>query len=347
MNKFLKFVTVATFVLATTLFSTSAFAQGGCIQFPTPPTFQGNPNNAPKYLVALGTNASGAPVTSDHIYTDNTLATEITQGTGVTVPQQIGTPINICALPGAYTLQFNSTAGGQGYFNYNIFVPPDTTKQSASATNIVDPTDNTKRLNFTASGMTTAKTLTLAAASANTRTYTLPDAGGNSTFMFIDAATSQNLKANAFTVVDQTDATKQLAFQASGATTGTKTILASATAANTTLTLPQALAGTNAGGIPVVISCGSTGVGNQTCTAAAANVKTTIVVGESTLSTNAAVITFPNSFSYTSTTSFFCVANDVTTRANPVQAVPTSGASFTLTNTTGGSDVIQWMCAGN
>jgi hypothetical protein len=41
------------------------------------------------------------------------------------------------------------------------------------------------------------------------------------------------------------------------------------------------------------------------------------------------------------------VANDVTTRANVVQMIPASGASTaTITNTTGGSDVIQWICVG-
>jgi hypothetical protein len=40
------------------------------------------------------------------------------------------------------------------------------------------------------------------------------------------------------------------------------------------------------------------------------------------------------------------VANDVTTRANVVQMIPASGATATITNTTGGSDVIQWICVG-
>jgi hypothetical protein len=41
------------------------------------------------------------------------------------------------------------------------------------------------------------------------------------------------------------------------------------------------------------------------------------------------------------------VANDVTTRANPVQMVPASATTATITNTTGGSDVIQWVCIGS
>ena len=95
----------------------------------------------------------------------------------------------------------------------------------------------------------------------------------------------------------------------------------------------------------MVLSCGSTGSGNQTCTPGAVNGKQQIYVGESTLSGNGATITFPNTF--TSTTSYFCIGQDVTTRANPVQMVPASGTTATITNTTGATDVIQWICTGN
>lgn len=96
------------------------------------------------------------------------------------------------------------------------------------------------------------------------------------------------------------------------------------------------------------MSCGNTGTGSQTCAPAAsgANLRLPMgYVGESTLSGSAATITFP--FGFTSTTSYFCVANDVTTRANPVQMIPASATTATITNTTGGSDVIQWICTGN
>lgn len=102
------------------------------------------------------------------------------------------------------------------------------------------------------------------------------------------------------------------------------------------------------GGAGTVLSCGNTGSGNQTCASAAsgATLRTPLTyVGESTLSANTATITFP--VTYTSTTSFFCVANDVTTRANPVQMVPASASTATITNTTGATDVIQWICTGN
>lgn len=233
----MKKIFAALVVVAATFLSVPAFAQGGCIQFPIPPALQTTPNSPPTYLVALGSNASGFPVTADHIYTDNTLGTEITQGTGISVTQPSGTPLNICALPGAYTLQFKSSAGGSGYVNYNIFIPPDTTKVSASALNIVDPTDNTKKINFTASGMTTGKALTIAGASANSRTYTLPDAGGAATFMFTNSTTAQNLLASAFNIADGTDTTKQVNFTASGNTTGKVITLAAASANSRTYTL--------------------------------------------------------------------------------------------------------------
>jgi hypothetical protein len=125
------------------------------------------------------------------------------------------------------------------------------------------------------------------------------------------------------------------------ATSGTVTVAPPTGALGTvTATLPI-----YSGGLPPVFSCGSTGTGNQTCSPAAVNGKQQIYVGQSTLATNAATITFPNTF--TSTTSYFCVANDVTTRTNPVQMVPASGTTATITDTTGASDVVQWMCVGN
>lgn len=50
---------------------------------------------------------------------------------------------------------------------------------------------------------------------------------------------------------------------------------------------------------------------------------------------------------FTSATSWWCVANDVTTRANPVQAIPASASTLTITNTTGATDLIQFFCGGN
>jgi hypothetical protein len=196
---------------------------------------------------------------------------------------------------------------------------------------------------------TTANTTTFAVTGAGqASTITFPDPGAaTGTIPYLEKAqtwtgiqTLQTPNVQLPIIADSTDTTKQLKFTLSGATTGTATTLIVSQTGNISLTAPA-----TAGGIPVVFSCGSTGTGNQSCTPAAANTKTQIFNGQSTLSSNAATITFPSTF--TSTTSYFCVANDVTTRANPVQMVPASATTATITNTTGGSDVIQWVCIGS
>lgn len=161
------------------------------------------------------------------------------------------------------------------------------------------------------------------------------------------SGTNQTLSLNGsgtgkVTLADGTDTTKKLIVDPSGATTATATTIAASQTAARTLTLPDFT-----GGLPVTLDCGSTGSGNQTCTAAAATVLTKIIVGHSTLSSNAAVVTFPNSLAFTSNTSYECLANDITTRANVVQMLTTSSTTATITNTTGASDVVSWMCIGN
>lgn len=134
--------------------------------------------------------------------------------------------------------------------------------------------------------------------------------------------------------------------------TGTTAIGAGATLTTPTLTAPVVATFTNTGtgtlpsatgGLPVSLYCGSTGTGNQNCTATAAAATTKIYSGHSTLSSNAAVITFPVAFA---STTYDCVANDITTRANVVQMISTSSNTATITNTTGASDVINWICVG-
>lgn len=164
-------------------------------------------------------------------------------------------------------------------------------------------------------------------------------------------ATGKTLTASNSLTLAGTDATV-LTFPTTSATiartdsaqtfTGVQTFSSApviATITNTGLsTLPTAT-----GGLPVVLYCGSTGTGNQTCSAAAAAATTKIYAGHSTLSSNAAVITFPVAFA---STTFDCVADDITTRANAVQMLSTSSSSATITNTTGASDVINWVCVG-
>lgn len=123
-----------------------------------------------------------------------------------------------------------------------------------------------------------------------------------------------------------------------GASTNLTTLNFAASSGAVTLSMPN-----TTGNMGTVQYCGSTGVGNQTCSPAAAAATTKTYVGHSTLASNAAIITFPTAFA---STTYDCVANDITTRANPVQMLSTSSATATITNTTGASDVVNWSCTG-
>lgn len=136
------------------------------------------------------------------------------------------------------------------------------------------------------------------------------------------------------TTVAATNTTNQVVL----GTTNTVTLSSPAPASSVTVTLPSAT-----GGVPLLLYCGSTGTGNQTCSPAAAAATTKMYAGHSTLSSNAAIITFPTVFA---STTYDCVANDITTRANVVQMISTSASTATITNTTGASDVINWVCIG-
>lgn len=149
------------------------------------------------------------------------------------------------------------------------------------------------------------------------------------------AAIAQNVRSGS--LVSMSVSTAGLGF--TNATSGTITVATPTGALGTpTLTLPV-----TAGGLSTQLYCGSTGVGNQTCSATAAAGTTKVYAGHSTLASNAAIITFPTAFA---STTYDCVANDITTRANPVQMLSTSSSTATITNTTGASDVINWVCVG-
>lgn len=69
-----------------------------------------------------------------------------------------------------------------------------------------------------------------------------------------------------------------------------------------------------------------------------------MVQGTATLSSGAATVTLSGSAVFTSSSSYACTAND-TTAAAPVKVSQTSGTSITFAGT--GTDVVQFMCAGN
>lgn len=91
--------------------------------------------------------------------------------------------------------------------------------------------------------------------------------------------------------------------------------------------------------------CGATS-GSTTCANTSTTTSGRVIGGIATLAANTAVISGISPV-FTSTTSFTCVANDITTRANPVQVANTSTSSITITNTTGATDVISWICVGS
>lgn len=112
-----------------------------------------------------------------------------------------------------------------------------------------------------------------------------------------------------------------------------------ATISNTgTETLPS-----STGGIPIIIACATT-TGSAACANTASGATAKVYFGSATLASNTATITLTPGF--TGTTTFYCLANDTTTRANVSQAVPASATTVTLTNTTGASDVLSWACFG-
>jgi hypothetical protein len=210
----------------------------------------------------------------------------------------------------------------------NLYGTTVTTLASATARTwtLPDATD-------TSVGLATTDTLT-------NKTLTAPVLGGSVTGTYTLAGTLTTIAAPTVTgTMTLTATTNQLIL----GTTNTTRLTAPAPAASLTLTIPNA-GSSNAAAIPAHFDCGSTGTGSQTCAPAAVAATSKVYSGRSTLASNAATITFAPAF--TSSTSFECVANDVTTRANVVQMVPASGSTATITNTTGASDVIQWICVG-
>jgi hypothetical protein len=118
-----------------------------------------------------------------------------------------------------------------------------------------------------------------------------------------------------------------------------------------TVVQPQAIAAGTAklpaqsGSIPTAYFCGATS-GNAAC----ANTDTAgtgrMIGGIATLASNSAVIS-GISPAFTSTSTFACAGQDTTTITNPVKIVNTSATSITITNNTGATDTVNWVCYGN
>lgn len=110
---------------------------------------------------------------------------------------------------------------------------------SDSTTAIVDVSDNSKQIKFDAAG-TTGTSTTLTGSQTTNKILTLPDATdtlvGKAT---TDIFTNKSLSDTTVAVVDVSDNTKKIKFDAAG-TTGTSTTLLSSQTTDKTLTLPDA-----------------------------------------------------------------------------------------------------------
>jgi len=171
---------------------------------------------------------------------------------------------------------------------------------------------------------------------ATTPIYTFtPNApSGARTIQFVDQGAN-----GAVAFGDQSAPTKVVLLDTHGATAPSTATMAFNQAASTTLTMPI-----QTGGLTTAYWCGATS-GSQACANTATGGTARVIGGIATLSGNSAVIS-AISPAFTTTSTFTCVANDLTTRANVVQVANTSTASVTITNTTGASDVINWICVG-
>lgn len=148
--------------------------------------------------------------------------------------------------------------------------------------------------------------------------------------------------AQTMTSLTLSNTTNQLVY----GTTNTTTINAPAPSAPMTLTLPNQGSVSITSGVQCVANTGTGLAAGGTCTNTAQAGTAHFNYGTFLLSANTSTVTFATGLGYTSTTSYNCVANDITTRANPVQAVPASATTVTITNTTGATDLISMICVG-
>jgi hypothetical protein len=231
---------------------------------------------------------------------------------------------------GAFVPTANYTVTGQWTFtktpNYTAGAPSGALTITAASPNLT-----------LASGQTNTGKVIINGKTSGSLNITTADA----TAVAVTVTTAaQTVGATTLTIPDQAGTSRNFVFDTLTQTLTNKTLTAPviATISNTgTITNPSAT-----GSAPVIQSCGNTGSGNQTCSVAASTALGKVYQGSSTLSAGGAVITFPVAF--TSTTSYFCVANDQTTTTNGIKMASTSSSTATLTGT--GSDVIQWICAG-
>lgn len=168
----------------------SAFAQQTYVTAIIPDSVQNwAPTNSGAQFYVGAAGATGCPISTTTITSDRAGATTITQTSGVTVPAGAKT-VSFYIAPGTYTLEWKVPSGAGSQCSTTPFTAAgDTSLLTTANLNIVDGTDNTKKIVFSASGATTGTTATIADALAASRTLTIADPGGAGTFAYTNSTT--------------------------------------------------------------------------------------------------------------------------------------------------------------
>jgi hypothetical protein len=172
-------------------------------------------------------------------------------------------------------------------------------------------------------------------------------------FTGADGSTAAALTASTYTGTAATfTATASLTLGTAGSTVG-QAIFNNATSGTITVAPPTGALGSAVVTLPALTgslvtgtTCGASLAAAGACPNTSLGATGHFFAGSFLLSGSTSTVT-GISPAFTSATSWWCVANDVTTRANPVQAIPGSGSTLVITNTTGATDLIQVICAGN
>lgn len=311
--------------------------------------------------------ASGIPsvATSGTDYVGRTTATTYTAGAKQTLSQSATTAgFNL----GALSIDPSAPAQGDLWYNGGVLK-----YRTASATRTVGGSAAYTAVTFSATPTFTAlsttadswtMTLTGNVTSSTLASATIgeilsfnicQDGTGSRTFVFpANVLNAGMIDATASACSHQTFVFDGTNAQALGVMTvtgvsGSSITFPGSTSGSTVLS-PQAIAaGTvglpkQTGSLPTAYFCGATS-GDSACANAATGGTARVFGGIATLAANSAVIS-GISPAFTSTSTFTCVANDLTTRANPVDVANTSASSITITNTTGATDVINYICMG-
>lgn len=245
------------------------------------------------------------------------------------------TTFRVTPMAQATALVYPDPGGATGTFPFLEAAQTWTAGNTFTSAVTVSPTTN--QIKFGAAGHLVTVSYTAPAAAA--QTYTVPDAGGNATYMFTNSTNVQNLISNAFKIADNTDNTKLIAFSAASITTGT----------TRTITAPDANITLN--GI-VEQSCG-VAAGGSAAACSSSNVSSTVkeVFGTVALvsgTPSQVTLTALPAFGGTNTYACTCTpqGNTAAIAAGGCAATNVSSSSVTLTGPNTVSTVVFYDCKG-